>query len=172
MEVHRYEKIWIGISLLVIVGWIATVVFGAVGPGIAMVDDSGGQIADPSNPTESDAFRDPGVYQVGENEYEVYVLARQFAFQPGTSEPIRVPANSTVTFYVTSPDVTHGFEVVGTNVNTMVIPGQVAELTVEFDDPGRYGIVCNEYCGSAHHTMEGTIEVVEQDEVNGTEGDT
>jgi cytochrome c oxidase subunit 2 len=165
MEIHRYEKIWTAAALLLIVGFIATVTYGTVGAGVKMVDDSGGTVdAGSLGDTE---FGDPGVTQVGENEYEVHVVSRQFLFQPGTGEPIRVPANSEVTFYVTSADVVHGFELVGTNVNTMVIPGQVAEITVRFDEPGEYGIVCHEYCGAGHHTMAGQLVVVPEDEYEG-----
>jgi cytochrome c oxidase subunit 2 len=56
---------------------------------------------------------------------------------------------------------------VGTNVNTMVVPGQVAEITVEFDEPAEHGILCNEYCGQGHHDMEGKINVVPEDEYGG-----
>jgi cytochrome c oxidase subunit 2 len=164
MELHRFEAVWIGVSLLLIVGWIATVTYGAVGPGIAMVDDSGGTIDDPQNAADSPNFREPGVYNTGDGTYDVYVIARQFLFEPGSSQAIRVPAGSTVTFYVTSADVAHGFEVAGTNVNTMVIPGQVAEITVEFDETGTQHIICNEYCGGGHHDMRGTLEVVPQSE--------
>ena len=69
-----------------------------------------------------------------------------------------------MTFYITSPDVIHGFEIVGTNANTMVIPGQVAELTVNFNEAGEYGVLCHEYCGSGHHTMEGSVVVQPPDE--------
>jgi len=165
MEIHRYEKIWTAAALLLIVGFIATVTYGTVGAGVKMVDDSGGTVdAGSLGDTE---FGDPGVTQVGENQYEVHVVARQFLFQPGTTSPIRVPANSEVTFYVTSADVVHGFEVAGTNVNIMAIPGQVAEVTVRFDDPGEYGIVCHEYCGAGHHTMAGQLVVVPEDEYEG-----
>jgi cytochrome c oxidase subunit 2 len=172
MDIHRFEKLWIAIALVLILGLISTVAYGALGPGVKMVDNSGGTI-DPQAVAAGDSgtnFDDPGVRQTGEDEYEVYVLARQFQFVPGTSQPIEVPAGSTVTFYVTTSDVTHGFNIAGTNVNTMVIPGQVAELTVEFDETGQYGIVCNEYCGGGHHTMEGTLEVVSQSAYNSTEG--
>ena len=167
MEIHRYEAVWIGVSLLLIVGWIATVTYGAVGVGITMIDDSGGTVADPQDPTASSNFDEPGVYRTGPDDYAVYVIARQFLFEPGTSEAIRVPAGSTVTLYVTSADVIHGFEVAGTNVNAMVIPAQVTKLTVEFEEPGTYGIQCNEYCGAAHHTMEGRLVVVPADEFEG-----
>ena len=158
MEIHRYEKVWFVLALLLIAGFIATVAYGAVGAGVTMISDDGGTID--SQNLEGTPFEDPGVRQVGEDRYEVYVLSQQFLFRPGTTEPIRVPAGSTVTFYVTSDDVLHGFGVAGTNLNMMVIPGQVSKATVEFEEPGQYGIVCNEYCGNGHHSMEGKIVVV------------
>lgn len=165
MNIHAYEKAWLGVSLVLIVLFIATIVYGTVGAGVAMVDDSGDPV-NPDNLNEHREFSDPGVEQVGEDEYRVHVIAAAFYFNPGSPqfEPIQVPANSTVTFHVTSRDVIHGFSLPGTNVNTMVIPGEVAEITVEFDEPGEYGLICNEYCGINHHNMEGMIQVVPEDE--------
>jgi len=167
MQVHRFEKVWLGAALLLIVGFIATVAYGSVGVGVAMVDDSGGQInaqAVQSGNTGT-PFDDPGVVQESEDHYVVYVVARQFQFVPGSGDdPIRVPADARVTFRVTSADVVHGFSVVETNINTMVIPGQVSEVSARFDEPGTYGLVCHEYCGAAHHTMGGSVEVVPTDE--------
>jgi cytochrome c oxidase subunit 2 len=170
MHVHRFERLWLVAALSLIVLFIGTVTYGAVGAGFGMVDDTGGQV-DPTEPTASENFREPGVYDGSEpGHYDVYIEAKQFLFVPGTSEPVVVPADSTVTFHVTSTDVLHGFEVVGTNVNTMAVPGQVATVTVEFDRPGTYGLVCNEYCGGGHHTMEGRLQVVPQSTYNGTGG--
>lgn len=169
MEIHAYEKLWLGAALLLIVGFIATVSYGAVGAGVEMVADDGDTV-DPESLGDHPKFGDPGVYQSGPNEYDVYVVAQQFAFRPGTGDPIEVPAHSTVTFHVTSADVIHGFEVVGTNANTMAIPGQVATFTVEVGGPREYGLLCNEYCGAGHHAMEGTVKVVPEDEFNATGG--
>lgn len=163
MNVHAYEKLWLVAALALIVGFIATVTYGAVGAGVAMVDDSGGTI-DATSATDDERFAEPRVERVGDGEYEAYVVAQQFIFRP---TPIEVPADSRVTFYVTSIDVIHGFQVAGTNVNTMVVPGQVAEITVEFDEPAEYGILCNEYCGQGHHDMEGKLVVVPEDEYEG-----
>ena len=167
MEIHRFERLWLALSLLLIVGLTATVVYGATAEGIKMVDDSGGTI-DAENLQDTE-FADPGVRKVGDDQYDVYVVARRFFFDPGTSEPIELPADSTVTFYVTSADVVHGFQLADTNVNTMVIPGQVAKITVEFDEPDSYGMICHEYCGSGHHSMEGKLEVVPKGDYNATE---
>ena len=59
----------------------------------------------------------------------------------------------------TSRDVVHGLIVPGANVNTMLLPGQVARVTARFDRPGEYPMICHEYCGIAHHTMSGKIIV-------------
>ena len=167
MHIHAYEKLWLALSIVLILALIGTVTYGAVGPGVAMVADSQSTI-DAGGIDEDERFSEPRVEQVGENEYEAYVVAYQFGFEP---TPIVVPANSTVTLYVTSRDVIHGFEVVGTNANTMVVPGEVSEITVETEDPTEYGIVCNEYCGAGHHVMEGKLHVVSQSEFENRGGD-
>lgn len=166
MNIHTYEKFWLLASMALIVGFILTITYGSVGLGIAMIDDSSPTV-DPDNLGEHPGFSDPGVERVGENEYEVHVIAVQFAYFPGE---IEVPANSTVTFRLTSEDVIHSFSVVGTNANTMIIPGEVASLTVETEEPGEYGIICSEYCGAGHHDMEGKLVVVPQEEFQ-LEGD-
>jgi cytochrome c oxidase subunit 2 len=168
MEIHRYEKFWFGASLLLIVGFIVTIAYGAVGAGVQMVSDDGGTVDDPGNYSEGErfAFDQLGVTESNDSEidYEVNMRAQQFAFLPAE---ITVPAGSTVRFYITSDDVVHGFELPGTNVNTMVIPGQITQITVEFDKTGEYGYVCTEYCGAQHHIMEGVLKVVPEDEWEG-----
>ena len=160
MHIHAYEKLWLAASIVLILLLIGSVTYGAVGPGVAMVSD-GEQPIDAGALDEDDRFAEPRVEQVGENEYEAYVVAFQYGFNP---DPIVVPEDSRVTFYVTAEDVIHGFQVTGTNANTMVVPGEVAEITVEVDEPGEYGIICNEYCGPGHHVMEGKLEVVSASE--------
>ena len=174
MEIHRYEKIWFGAALLLIIAFIATISYGAVGAGVQMVNDDGGTV-DPGNISDHEKFQDWPQQQaqhVEGDQYEVAVRALQFNFIPGGNNPIEVPADSEVTFYVTSSDVIHGFSIVGTNVNTMVIPGQMAEVTVEFDDVDErkeYGLVCHEFCGAGHEEMAGQIVVVPEDEWEGDE---
>lgn len=160
MKIHTYEKIWLAASMLLIVLFIASITYGALGAGVSMIDDSEETI-DPEALSEHPEFGDPGVHEVGDNEYEVYVQAYHPNFIP---ESIEVPEDSTVTFKITSGDVIHSYSIVGTNANTMVIPGEISTMTVEFDEPGEYGIVCNEYCGEFHHIMEGEIIVVPEDE--------
>lgn len=168
MHVHRYEKLWFGAALLLIVLFIATVVFGAVGAGIQMIDDEAGTV-DPSNLSEHPRFSETGVVESddADTDYEVRIVAYHPTYAPTT---VTVPVDSTITFYLTSGDVIHGFDMVGTNVNAMVIPGQVTSFTVEFDETGEYDFICNEYCGPQHHIMEGAVEVVSQEEWNSDGG--
>jgi cytochrome c oxidase subunit 2 len=160
MHVHAYEKLWLGLSVGLILLLIGSVTYGAVGPGVAMIADDPEPV-EPGALDEDDRFAEPRVEQVGENEYAAYVVAYQFGFDP---DPIVVPENSRVTLYVTSRDVIHGFEVVGTNANAMVVPGEVSEITVEVGEPQEYGLLCNEYCGAGHHVMEGSVRVVSDSE--------
>ncbi|WP_254524268.1 cytochrome c oxidase subunit II [Natrinema caseinilyticum] len=165
MRIHSYEKLWLAASMVLILGFIATITYGAVGLGIEMIGEEDETVA-PNEIDDDERFGEPRVEQVGPDEYEVYVIAQTFSFRPN---PIEIPANSKVTFHVTSRDVIHGFEVPGTNINSMAIPGQVAQLTVVFDEPGDYGLICTEYCGDFHHQMEGEIVVVPEDEFDMTE---
>ena len=72
---------------------------------------------------------------------------------------MEVPAGSHVIFYLTSGDVIHGFKVFDTNINIMVIPGQISQVERTFNTPGTYHFVCHEYCGAPHPTMTGVVTV-------------
>ncbi|RME84633.1 MAG: cytochrome C oxidase subunit II, partial [Caldilineae bacterium] len=74
---------------------------------------------------------------------------------------IHIPAGATLTMFLTSRDVQHGFYVIGTDINVMVVPGQVSRVEHTFDEPGEYQILCHEYCGAGHQTMAGKIIVEE-----------
>lgn len=90
--------------------------------------------------------------------YEIHYLARMWKFEPSE---ISIRPGSTADIYLATADVTHGMQIVGTNVNLMAVPGAVNFARVKFDRPGDYLVVCNEYCGAAHHNMAGVIHVTE-----------
>lgn len=79
-------------------------------------------------------------------------------FQPDT---IRVPAGERVRLRFSVPDVTHGIAIgpgLGLDLGH-VDPGQVQEIDVTLDQPGRYVFYCNSWCSPNHWRMRGTIEV-------------
>jgi cytochrome c oxidase subunit 2 len=85
------------------------------------------------------------------------VIATQFEFVPSC---IVLPANRDVTLRFTTPDVIHGILVTGTNVNTMIMPGYVAQVHTKFTKTGELLMPCHEYCGLGHSQMLATVRVV------------
>ena len=41
----------------------------------------------------------------------------------------------------------------------MAVPGAINLQRVKFDKPGKYNIVCHEYCGVGHQNMQAEIIV-------------
>ena len=91
----------------------------------------------------------------------VRVIATQFMFVPRC---IAVPRGRPVTLRFAAPDVLHGLLITGTNVNTMVVPGFVAQVHTEFTRTGDLLMPCHEYCGLGHSEMWATVQVVPTDE--------
>lgn len=154
LKVERYERIVLYATVVVLVLAFGAIVLSAVESNIHLPEDY--RTIDPNAVYQTPPFDEPGVYQVGEQEYEAVVVAQAFSFTPSE---IRVPAGSTVTFLVTSTDVTHGFLIPRTVVNGMVIPGHITRITADFDEPGEHLIVCHEFCGIGHHAMYGKVVV-------------
>ena len=91
----------------------------------------------------------------------VRMITTQFAFVP---QCVVVPAGRPVTLRFASPDVIHGILVTGTNVNTMVIPGYVAQVHTVFRKTGDLLMPCHEYCGLGHSEMWATVQVLAENE--------
>ena len=159
MKVDIYEKIWMGVAAALIAIFLAAIVVAA--GAYAIHPQSHVETIDPTTVLEDPEFGNPGVAIQPDGSVIVTLVAEMFFFDP---DPIEVPAGRPVTFRLTSPDVIHGFEIVGTNANTMVIPGYVSEFTMSFAEPGQHLVVCNEYCGLLHHNMVGRLIVQEMGE--------
>ena len=69
-----------------------------------------------------------------------------------------------VEFRVTSADVNHGFGIYDESLRllaqTQAMPGYTNRLRFTFQKPGKYRILCLEYCGLGHHEMPAEISVV------------
>lgn len=162
LHIDRYEAIWIRTTLVMLVVFIIAIVLSGFAWGIQLpgayqrIDPA--TLNDPASP-----FANPGLRELAPGKYEAYMTAQVWSFSPAE---IRIPAGSEITFYVTARDVQHGFKIMETNVNMMVLPGQVSTLKAVFDKSGTYNLVCHEYCGAGgptigHHTMYAQIIVEE-----------
>ena|SRR6476661_11044158 len=154
MHVELYERIWMWAAVGLIVIFVGTLL--GMAASSAVHPPSHMETIDPGTLADSPEFSNPAVVVRPDGAVVVSVVAQMFSFSPN---PIEVPVNQPVTFRLTSADVDHGFEIVGTNANAMALPGYVSQFTVTFTKPGTYTIGCNEYCGLLHHNMVGILVV-------------
>ena len=110
-----------------------------------------------------------GVKKNADGSLLVTVVATRYGFYP---QHVEVPAGTPVTFRFATPDVLHGLHIPGTNVDTMVIPGYISEVSTVIDydsvrkvarmegEKAHLPLFCNEYCGLGHHFMWSRVTVV------------
>ncbi len=155
---ERHERNWMFIAVSMIAVLFLAAVYLVVHD-YGVVAKTSAIYSDPNTPSTLADFQGSGVRRTGADSYSVYEIGRAWSWTPGTATPLQLPAGAHVTFYITSGDVLHGFEIQGTSVNVTAIPGVVGRISYTFDTPGTYHIVCNEYCGAGHQAMIGTIIV-------------
>jgi cytochrome c oxidase subunit II len=153
-RIHVYEKAFLAVSVAMLLVFAGALVYATTMRGMTLPGE-GGRI-DPKQIYHTAPFEHPGVYKTGPNRYTVVMIAMAWTYLPSE---IRVPAGAEVSFVVSSADVIHGFEIPGTRVNMMVIPGQISRLTHTFSTKGELHLVCHEYCGAGHQTMNARVVV-------------
>lgn len=154
MHIDPYERGWIIAAIVMLVIFATAITVAGFAMGIQVPGPSGE--VNPQTIAQEGPWSTPGLRQLAPGKYEAYILAQIWRWDPAE---ITIPAGSTVTFYVTSTDVQHGFQIDGTNVNMQIVPGQVSKLSHQFNTPGEYLWVCHEYCGAGHAAMSGKVIV-------------
>ncbi len=160
LHIDSYERNWIIVTVVLLVVFATAVSVAGFMMGINVPAPQ--NRVDPKTVNKEGPFANPGLRDLGGGKYEAYVLAQMWKFTPNT---LSVPVGSSVTFYITSIDVQHGFKLANlstgeaTNLNVQVVPGQVSKLTIKLDKTGTYQYICTEYCGASHPAMFGTLEV-------------
>lgn len=154
MHIHKYERWWMIFGFAMLAVFLATIGIAAIADNIN--PPSGLREVDPTKVAQTPPFDRPGLRRLADGSYEAYYIAQVFSFTPQT---IQVPVGSKVTFYVTSPDVVHGFFIAKTDINMMAVPGWVNTQSHTFTRRGTYLLICHEYCGIGHQNMFGKIEV-------------
>jgi cytochrome c oxidase subunit II len=155
------ELLWaFGVGIL-IAAVLSTIVFTALSIGVN--PPSNVERIDPKALHLSGEFAEEnlGTTVGSDGSVVVRVVATQFMFVPRC---IAVPANRRVTLRFATPDVLHGLLITGTNVNTMVVPGYVAQVHTEFTRTGDLLMPCHEYCGLGHSEMWATVQVLPENE--------
>jgi cytochrome c oxidase subunit 2 len=86
----------------------------------------------------------------------VGLVARRFEFIPAE---ITVARGTRLTLVVASADFVHGFAMPDFGVRRDAVPGQVLEVTITPEKPGRYHYLCDNFCGEGHDRMGGILVV-------------
>jgi cytochrome c oxidase subunit II len=154
MTTEKIEKVFLSLSAAMLLVFLVALFYSAFAMGIHLPDREGE--IHPAEVRSTPPFDEPGVREVGPNQYEVVMIGSAWSFTP---REVRVPAGAEVTFISTTTDVIHGVHVEGTRVNFMLIPGQISKVTSTFREPGEHLIICHEFCGVGHHLMYGTLIV-------------
>jgi cytochrome c oxidase subunit 2 len=160
-DVLRSEFRW----ALVAFATVAVIFIAIVGAALAwqINPPSNVETIDPATLHLSGEFTEAnlGTRVEGDGQVVARVVATQYSFVPRC---FVVPRDAPVTLRFVSPDVIHGILVTGTNVNTMVVPGYVAQVHTTFTKTGDLLMPCHEFCGMGHSQMWATVRVVEPNE--------
>jgi cytochrome c oxidase subunit II len=159
--VARTERRWLGVMVAMLVVMMAVVVL--TGMTHAISPPSNVETIDPTTLHLGGEFAESnlGTAQERDGSLTVRLIGGQYGFAPACT---KVAVDTPVKFRLTSTDVIHGFLLPSTNVNTMVVPGFVAEIRTRFTRPGIYRMPCNEFCGAGHHGMWARVSVVPKEQ--------
>jgi mono/diheme cytochrome c family protein/plastocyanin len=94
------------------------------------------------------------------NSQTTVVHARMAETGGWTPENLSVEVGKPLHLRLTSDDVTHSFAIGQSDQPAVdVIPGEMSEVTLVFDKPGKYTFYCTRWCSVNHWRMRGVIEV-------------
>ncbi len=153
----RYEGRWAVLMVAVIFMLLAVIVF--TGLHWASMPPSRLEVIDSTTLHQRGEFIEDNLGTAVDSAGRVTVrlLAEQYAFRPHC---LILPEGEPVTFRSTSSDVVHGLQIMGTNVNTMLVPGYVSTFVVTLGAVGEHSMPCHEFCGVGHATMWGRVQVL------------
>jgi cytochrome c oxidase subunit II len=155
----RIERRWATVSIVIVgvlVGMAAV-----IGIHQATMPQGHVETADPRTLHLSGEFVESNLGSEVQSDGSVIVRAigQQYSFTP---QCLVVPAETPITLRATSADVVHGLLIEGTNINTMLVPGYVSELPIQFSGAGEHAMPCQEFCGVGHQGMWARVKVVDK----------
>jgi len=93
-----------------------------------------------------------------ENELVIQITAKRFEYSP---KEITLKKGVPVVLEFTSLDRLHGFTCPSLGIRMDIRPGKVNRLRLVPDKVGTFPFHCDNFCGSGHEGMRGTITVTE-----------
>ena len=86
----------------------------------------------------------------------VKIEAKKFGYTPNRIELKRGEA---VVLELNAPDFTHGFSIPDLHIRADLVQGKVTRVPLTPDAVGEFTFMCDNFCGSGHEEMHGTISV-------------
>jgi len=157
----RIDRRWASLSIVIVGVLVGMAAF--IGIHQATMPQGHVETADPKTLHLSGEFIESNLGSAIEADGSVTVRAigQQYSFVP---DCLLVPTDTPITFRATSPDVVHGFLIIGTNINTMLVPGYVSNIATRFSKPGEHLMPCQEFCGVGHEGMWARVKVIDKAE--------
>lgn len=166
-RVNRREAIWLGIAgawSLGIFAWMAGFTqFGDQNPVGDTYEVSPDQFRDIVSDYKDRAEETEDGYLVPPDD-SVYIAGARFHWD---GLPVQLEAGREYMLHLGAYDVQHGFSIrpehsLSQQINLQVFPDREWVVPMTFEDPGTYRVICNEFCGPGHNSMQGQFVVTEE----------
>jgi cytochrome c oxidase subunit 2 len=89
-------------------------------------------------------------------ERTINIVAKRFSFTPNR---IALKKGEPVVLEITAMDFAHGFNIPDMDMRRDLIPGKAVRMPLTPARIGQFAFLCDNFCGSGHEQMEGTIIV-------------
>jgi cytochrome c oxidase subunit 2 len=154
---EKIERRWAVISILIIVFLTGMAAYAGIHQ--ATMPQAQVETVDPVTLHMSGEFVETNLGSAVEPDgsVTVRVVGQQYSFTPSC---ILLPTDTRITIRGTSADVVHGLLIEQTNVNAMLVPGYVSQLSTRFDRPGDHLMPCQEFCSVGHEGMWAKVKVI------------
>ena len=86
----------------------------------------------------------------------VRITAKKFVFEP---REVTLKLGEPVLLELEALDREHGFDCSALGLRADLVPGRAVRLPLTPAQAGRFGFVCNVFCGEGHDDMDGTFIV-------------
>ena len=97
-----------------------------------------------------------GAVQAKAKERVIKIEARKFRYEPNE---IVVKQGETVVLELTALDFPHGFSLPDFKLRADLVVGKPVRVTLKPAQAGRFGFLCDNFCGSGHEEMAGALIV-------------
>lgn len=97
------------------------------------------------------------VHSAPEEGRVIKIEARKFRYAP---DLIELKVGEAMVLELTALDFAHGFSIPEWRIRTDLVIGQPVRLRLRPDRPGKFTFLCDNFCGSGHEEMNGSILVI------------